>query len=267
MSGHVKLVSRKGSGAATHLRLSLRENAYSFLNQSLRHYRRSQRKVEEWPFALLHITQCLELMIKQVLRQEHPIFIYEDIDHPRRTVALEQALARLEQLGISIGDKERVNIRKAADYRNRVVHYEIELNKFEWRNLYAQLFEFVHFFHHKHFKAEIHSMVARDNWLTEARLMQYFRSNFVLYNGIEVHKDTPRDIVGAQRTTFFKRGRRKYMRLRYGEEPMWLELRAGFAETPCHDCAAVKGQLHAEGCDMEECPKCHGQLLGCGCWL
>jgi len=33
----------------------------------------------------------------------------------------------------------------------------------------------------------------------------------------------------------------------------------------CHDCGVEEGQIHKYGCDMEECPFCHKQLLGCGC--
>jgi hypothetical protein len=33
----------------------------------------------------------------------------------------------------------------------------------------------------------------------------------------------------------------------------------------CHDCGANVGQNHSPGCDMEECPFCHHQLLSCGC--
>lgn len=266
MRSNMKMAGHKTLGALTHLRLTLKENSYSFLNQSLRHYRKTGRNVQEWPFALLHITQCLELLLKQVLKEVHPILIYEDIDHPKRTVSLEQALGRLQALGIIVEDKEKVNIRKAADYRNRVVHYEVELNKFEWKNLYAQLFEFVHFFHHRHLKGEIHPHVARDNWPVEAQLMHYFKHNFVLYNGTEMHKDNPRDIIAAQRIAFFRDGRRKYNRFRYGDEPEYLAISPDFADIPCHDCFVVKGQYHTEGCDMEECPKCRGQLLGCGCW-
>jgi hypothetical protein len=34
---------------------------------------------------------------------------------------------------------------------------------------------------------------------------------------------------------------------------------------PCHDCGAVLGQYHCEGCDVEQCPVCKGQAMGCGC--
>lgn len=33
----------------------------------------------------------------------------------------------------------------------------------------------------------------------------------------------------------------------------------------CHDCGVKEGQLHEGGCDMERCPFCGGQLIGCDC--
>ena len=249
-----------------HLKLSLAENAYSFLNQSLRHYRKTPRTVGQWPFALLHITQSLELLLKEVLKEIHPILIYEDVDRPKRTVSLEQALVRLESVGVAIVEKERVNIRKAAEYRNRVVHSEVELNKFEWKKIYAQLFEFVHFFHHKHLPAELHSHIAKENWPVEARLMRYFRENFVVYNGAEMHKDNPKEILDAQRYPYMSNSRRKCRRIKYGDEPGCISFNPDFADIPCHDCGVLKGQYHCDGCDVEECPKCHHQLLGCSCY-
>lgn len=251
---------------ATFSKLSLIENSYNFLNQSLRHYRKAARNVHEWPFALLHITQSIELMLKHVLRQTHPVLIFEDIDHPRRTVSLEQALKRLEAVAkVTVGDKEKVNIQRAADYRNKIVHYEFELNKFECKNIFAQLFEFVRFFHNKYLGEEIHAHVVREMWPIEARLMIYFKENFVVYNGVEMIKYNPADIIDAQRQTYFERDGQKFYRFKYGDEPGWREVDPNFADTPCHDCGVVKGQYHAEGCDVEQCPRCHRQLLGCGC--
>jgi hypothetical protein len=33
----------------------------------------------------------------------------------------------------------------------------------------------------------------------------------------------------------------------------------------CHDCDVLAGHYHHPGCDWEECPRCHGQLIGCDC--
>ena len=51
-------------------------------------------------------------------------------------------------------------------------------------------------------------------------------------------------------------------RTRYGDE------HRGPWEMPefCHDCNVAKGQTHHFGCDLERCPKCGGQLIGCACF-
>ncbi len=33
----------------------------------------------------------------------------------------------------------------------------------------------------------------------------------------------------------------------------------------CYDCNAKHGSYHHWGCDVESCPKCGGQMLGCPC--
>ena len=33
----------------------------------------------------------------------------------------------------------------------------------------------------------------------------------------------------------------------------------------CHDCNVMEGEIHKDGCDMERCPFCGGQLISCSC--
>lgn len=65
---------------------------------------------------------------------------------------------------------------------------------------------------------------------------------------------------------------KRYHRIKYGDEKWddpafdateWKSI----TELPCHDCAAIRGQYHCEGCDVEECARCKGQRLGCPCKL
>lgn len=62
-----------------------------------------------------------------------------------------------------------------------------------------------------------------------------------------------------------------YPRISYGHElrflavdPMWHEDLVD-SKRSCHDCGIKVDGIHHAGCDMEECPKCHGQLIACGC--
>jgi hypothetical protein len=34
----------------------------------------------------------------------------------------------------------------------------------------------------------------------------------------------------------------------------------------CHDCGAKPGELHQLGCDVERCPLCGDQAIGCDCF-
>ncbi len=33
----------------------------------------------------------------------------------------------------------------------------------------------------------------------------------------------------------------------------------------CPDCGAGRGEFHEDGCDIEQCPYCGGQLISCDC--
>ncbi len=33
----------------------------------------------------------------------------------------------------------------------------------------------------------------------------------------------------------------------------------------CHDCGVKLGEVHSQLCDVQECPQCGGQLIGCDC--
>lgn len=80
------------------------------------------------------------------------------------------------------------------------------------------------------------------------------------------------DYLKAQdEKTVLLRGKR-YRRIRYGREPIPKDASGDFAAAweeiitrPCHDCGVIRGELHLDGCDMESCPRCKGQYLGCGC--
>lgn len=47
--------------------------------------------------------------------------------------------------------------------------------------------------------------------------------------------------------------------------PFGREQVRGWRATRCGDCGVRRDGFHHRGCDMEECPRCAGQLISCGC--
>jgi hypothetical protein len=56
-------------------------------------------------------------------------------------------------------------------------------------------------------------------------------------------------------------------RIPYGLETVWDEFNIKILPAKCDDCNVKLGAIHHTGCDVEECPRCHNQLLGCGCFI
>lgn len=47
--------------------------------------------------------------------------------------------------------------------------------------------------------------------------------------------------------------------IRWGEEEGWT------ADHRCGDCGVLPGGFHHLGCDVQQCPRCRGQMITCGC--
>ena len=93
------------------MKLKLLDNSYIFINESITNARKSKRAPQYWTFAILHLIQGLELLMKHILEMEHSILIYENIDRPRNTVTLSQALERLQTIASIDIDEDRKSTR------------------------------------------------------------------------------------------------------------------------------------------------------------
>jgi hypothetical protein len=84
-----------------------------------------------------------------------------------------------------------------------------------------------------------------------------------IYDPISITTGWAEKLSAAQDVRMYEFVTGDLVRIRYGDETPAEDL--NFAEFPCGDCAAVKGQYHVPGCAVERCPSCRGQYLSCEC--
>jgi hypothetical protein len=111
---------------------------------------------------------------------------------------------------------------------------------------------------------EVHNLILRKLYGGDADVLDAeeltWRGELVEFRGTEVASFWPKKLREAQDLTTYLITRR-VPRIRYGDEHSHR-----LADSqPCGDCAAVKGEYHTPGCDIEECPACGGQALSCDC--
>ncbi|MCA1024272.1 hypothetical protein [Halobacillus litoralis] len=253
------------------MKLSLKDNAYDFLHNSLHFYHLATGEdypddyKRFWRFSLVDLVQSMELLFKEVLRQENEFFIYENIDKQGKTVSVTKALERMKNIiKIDLSKDNETVIKKAIALRNQILHFEIELDVQELSTIYVILFEFLHDFHLNFLNEELHNYIHPEYWEEEALLIEQFRQEFVLYDGVEISKMFAIEIVESQMFPVYTVKGVEYKRIKFGDEESidsrWID-----SSSHCGDCAVKKGYFHAIGCDIEYCPKCFGQALGCEC--
>ncbi|MBC7403274.1 MAG: hypothetical protein H7279_08905 [Microbacteriaceae bacterium] len=251
----------------TPLRLSLIENAFDSLNESLGYVEKAHTDATRWKFAVLNLVHAVELVLKQRLFDEHELLLWENVDRPGKTVSLETALARLQSIRVGIEPKDLLAIQTAIRWRNNITHYEVDLVAEEVRENYLLIFEFLDGFHDQHFEGSLSEKIRDDYVQTAMDLVESFQKEFIEFRGRSMHRKWPSRLLAAQAIVSVSLEETEFARIAWGAEARWSEeWMAGYSPKEfCKDCACAIGDLHGPYCNQEECPQCGGQFLGCEC--
>lgn len=126
----------------------------------------AQSDTSRWPFAIIHLTQSLELGLKARLAKVHPVLIFEDVDKRRNTVSITKALERLQTSEIGeliLSDTEKSKISKLIELRNKITHADFELTHVYAEAKFFEVFAFVIRFFAQHLDTEIEGVIDQNS--------------------------------------------------------------------------------------------------------
>lgn len=113
-----------------------------------------------------------------------------------------------------------------------------------------------------HSLAELSQIIVQKLFGTETHLDDVgeltWRGELVKFRGQEVASFWPKKLEHAQSITHYIA---RVPRIKYGNEDNGWDP----GDMPCSDCGAMKGEFHVPSCDVERCPVCSEQALGCNC--
>jgi Zn finger protein HypA/HybF involved in hydrogenase expression len=156
------------------IEFTLLENSYNFLNFSLHQAIEAEVNPEKWKYAILHLVQAIELILKERLRQEHPALIFRDVDKQKDTVSLEYAASRLQKISRIEFDKSDLDtVWLATNFRNQIVHYEFSIEILEIKSIYSKLIGFFQSFLLKQFKISLDSIISKEIWGKAIIIIEY----------------------------------------------------------------------------------------------
>lgn len=147
------------------IKLSLLENAESFINESLSKVISAEKDPTQWKYAVLNLVQAIELSLKEMLRREHWTLVFQNVDKPNHTVSLDGALQRLTSVANINFDRDDITaVKTAINLRNQIVHFEFSFQEDQVKLVYARLLGFLQHCFSKYLGKELNDAVKTALW-------------------------------------------------------------------------------------------------------
>ncbi|CAK1724170.1 DUF4145 domain-containing protein [Vibrio crassostreae] len=147
------------------VKLDLLENSQSFLIEAVDKAIGAEDEVRHWQFAILNLVQSLELSLKLILKNIHPLFIYENIDNPKNTVSVTKAIDRLSNPNIgniSFIESEKKGMNSAIKLRNQITHSEFELSVDYAQAQFFKVFSLIATVQRRHFDTQVEDILSAE---------------------------------------------------------------------------------------------------------
>jgi len=147
------------------MELNLFDNALNSISHGLEHYSRGIEDDTNYKFAILHIAQGTELLLKERLSREHPVLIFEKVEKPQgKTIDFDCSVARLQNICHISLDKRIRELRTMQYVRNEIEHYKFIITKNEAETLIGSIVPFLLEFLENELDTKLQDAVSDDVW-------------------------------------------------------------------------------------------------------
>ena len=144
----------------------LLENALDSLRMGVRHYLDSSLETRD-KWTILELFHAIELLLKERLRQEHPLFIYRSIDKPvspdTQTVGLQETLARFGNLQVELPHEYVKILSDLQRRRNTIEHHRFSPDA-SHRQVLGEALKFIVYFLKDHLDEDIEDHLPADHF-------------------------------------------------------------------------------------------------------
>lgn len=123
-------------------------------------------------YAIVNCFHCIELLLKEKLRQIDPVQIWSNLDQSpnleSHTVNVSTAIKRLGDTGkVTISEKDKVNIKSLGKTRNAIEHYEWKATEKEAKTIIGHALSFAFSFAKDELNIDLSTEFKRDDtWKT-----------------------------------------------------------------------------------------------------
>lgn len=153
---------------------SLLESAKPFLEEAL-----SNLQHRHLNFAVLHAVTATELILKERLHRENPIFIYKSIDKPLAelgdTISLKMLPRRLRNLGMPLGQDEVSLVHDLSAWRDDIVHHMPSFDRDAAYLKVQRLLDFLARFLRRELDTPLEEFLRKDLYPAARRLLDDFQ--------------------------------------------------------------------------------------------
>jgi hypothetical protein len=125
------------------------ETSHAYLLEATKKAIAAEDDQKEWMFAILLLTQSLELTIKAVLESLHPLFIYDDIDNPQHTVSISKGFKRIcnsQFTDITVEPKAHKAVDSLIKMRNSITHHRVDISIHHAKKIFCVAMELIEIF-------------------------------------------------------------------------------------------------------------------------